>query len=117
VPVWRIILSDPLAIAALVSRYLPNKLMARRPLQMRQLINRGHLSRTAFRQRGSSGINPPFGGLFQTSGQVIHALLTRAPLSLPEGNYPFDLHVLSTPPAFVLSQDQTLQLYFLITVA
>jgi hypothetical protein len=27
---------------------------------------------------------------------------------LPEGR-PFDLHVLSTPPAFVLSQDQTLQ--------
>ena len=26
----------------------------------------------------------------------------------PEGALPFDLHVLSTPPAFVLSQDQTL---------
>ena len=25
------------------------------------------------------------------------------------GAFPFDLHVLSTPPAFVLSQDQTLQ--------
>ncbi len=32
VPVWRIILSDPLDIAALVSRYLTNKLMSRRPL-------------------------------------------------------------------------------------
>ncbi len=29
VPVWLIILSDQLAIAALVSRYLTNKLMAR----------------------------------------------------------------------------------------
>src|ERR1700761_334769 len=29
--------------------------------------------------------------------------------STPEGAFPFDLHVLSTPPAFVLSQDQTLQ--------
>lgn len=28
--------------------------------------------------------------------------------STPEGAFPFDLHVLSTPPAFVLSQDQTL---------
>ena len=28
----------------------------------------------------------------------------------PKKIYPFDLHVLSTPPAFVLSQDQTLQL-------
>ena len=25
--------------------------------------------------------------------------------------YPFDLHVLGTPPAFVLSQDQTLKFY------
>ena len=28
---------------------------------------------------------------------------------------PFDLHVLGTPPAFVLSQDQTLYLYVFIT--
>ncbi len=35
-----------------------------------------------------SGINPPFEGLSQSSGQVIYALLTRAPLySLPEGNF------------------------------
>src|SRR5690606_40996085 len=27
--------------------------------------------------------------------------------STPEGAFPHDLHVLSTPPAFVLSQDQT----------
>lgn len=27
----------------------------------------------------------------------------------PERALPFDLHVLSTPPAFVLSQDQTLR--------
>ena len=27
----------------------------------------------------------------------------------PEEALPFDLHVLSTPPAFVLSQDQTLR--------
>ena len=29
--------------------------------------------------------------------------------SISEETFPFDLHVLSTPPAFVLSQDQTLQ--------
>ena len=44
--------------------------------------------------------------------QVTHALLTRPPLShysvrkLPSAS--FDLHVLGTPPAFILSQDQTL---------
>ena len=39
-------------------------------------------------------------------------LLTRLPLT-PKG--PFDLHVLSLPPAFVLSQDQTLKLKDLIS--
>ncbi len=32
VPVWGIILSDPLDIVALVSRYLTNKLMSRMPI-------------------------------------------------------------------------------------
>ena len=48
-------------------------------------------------------------------GQIAHALLTRPPLELkgfgPKASIlksPLDLHVLSTPPAFVLSQDQTL---------
>ena len=38
-------------------------------------------------------------------------LLTRSPLIHPNkaGASSFDLHVLSTPPAFVLSQDQTLR--------
>jgi hypothetical protein len=36
-------------------------------------------------------------------------LLTRSPLEYPPKEaFPLDLHVLSTPPAFVLSQDQTL---------
>ena len=37
-------------------------------------------------------------------------LRTRSPLIAgPKSGSPFDLHVLSTPPAFVLSQDQTLR--------
>ena len=40
-------------------------------------------------------------------------LLTRSPLEYPASRaFPFDLHVLSTPPAFVLSQDQTLHKKF-----
>ena len=35
-------------------------------------------------------------------------LLTRSPL---DPKISFDLHVLGTPPAFILSQDQTLQIY------
>ena len=43
-------------------------------------------------------------------------LLTRLPLDLKEASFlllSFDLHVLSTPPAFVLSQDQTLYKWYL----
>ena len=51
VPVWLIVLSDQLPIAALVSRYLTNKLMGRGPLPMRRpklplhdvLVNVGHI--------------------------------------------------------------------------
>ena len=57
------------------------------------------------------GISTPFGVLFPCLGKVAHALLTRPPLKQPEASFhlsPLDLHVLGTPPAFVLSQDQTL---------
>src|SRR5947209_7450017 len=41
---------------------------------------------------------------------MTHVLLTRSPLSPgPKGWFSLDLHVLSAPPAFVLSQDQTLR--------
>ena len=37
-------------------------------------------------------------------------LLTRSPLSpSPKARFSLDLHVLGAPPAFVLSQDQTLR--------
>ncbi len=55
------------------------------------------------------GISTCFQVLSPSLGQVIHVLLTRAPLRCqPKSTSPFDLHVLGTPPAFVLSQDQTL---------
>jgi hypothetical protein len=41
---------------------------------------------------------------------ITHVLLTRSPLSPgPKARFSLDLHVLSAPPAFVLSQDQTLR--------
>ena len=51
--------------------------------------------------------------LSPSDGQVTHVLLTRSPLFFSgEPKFgekeAFDLHVLGTPPAFVLSQDQTL---------
>ena len=39
VPVWGIILSDPLPIVVLVSRYLTNKLMGRMPILNRRSFN------------------------------------------------------------------------------
>ena len=57
-----------------------------------------------------SGINPGFPGLSRCRGQVTHVLLTRSPLSPePKPWFSLDLHVLGAPPAFVLSQDQTLR--------
>ncbi len=57
------------------------------------------------------GISSGFPLLSPGIRQVAHALLTRPPLgrgSLGFSAPPFDLHVLGTPPAFILSQDQTL---------
>ena len=66
------------------------------------------------------GISSRFQLLSPCIRQVTHALLTRPPLShlkwinsqqagsIFGRGASFDLHVLSTPPAFILSQDQTL---------
>src|ERR1700709_2184650 len=64
----------------------------------------------AITARSTSGISPGFPGLSQSLGHVTHVLLTRSrlcPRASPGSS--LHLHVLSTPPAFVLSQDQTLR--------
>ena len=69
----------------------------------------------------SSGISSRFQLLSQSLRQVTYVLLTLAPLdgysssasvqALPlHRAISFDLHVLGMPPAFILSQDQTLQI-------
>jgi hypothetical protein len=56
------------------------------------------------------GVNPRFHGLSPCIRQVAYALRTRAPLATrPKPVLPLDLHVLSLPLAFILSQDQTLR--------
>ena len=105
VPVWPVTLSGRLPVDALVSHYLTNKLIGREPIPDRKIF-----PNTTMRSRLISSIRRRFQRLSQSPGQVAHVLLTRSPLihqaSLAS---PFDLHVLSTPPAFVLSQDQTLR--------
>ena len=111
VPVWPITLSGRLPIVDLVGRYLTNYLMGREPILHR--INPFTSKPCGFVV--SCGISSRFQLLSPVAGQVAHALLTRPPLGIPtvppEGVskiVPFDLHVLGTPPAFILSQDQTL---------
>ena len=98
VPVWLIILSDQLWIAALVGHYPTNKLIQRGPLPRRpkSFSRRRHPVLAAV----SSGC-PRSQGRFP---RVTHPSATHT------RKCAFDLHVLSAPPAFVLSQDQTLRL-------
>ena len=96
VPVWLIILSDQLRIVALVSYYPTNSLI-RRKLIPRQ--NSFHLPAYGVLAAVSNSYPPPKDRFLR----VTHPSATK--VSLP----PFDLHVLSTPPAFILSQDQTLR--------
>src|SRR5579862_5731413 len=66
--------------------------------------------RLAITTRSTFGISPSFLELSQSSGQVTHVLLTRSRLCpRPKPGSSLHLHVLGTPPAFVLSQDQTLR--------
>ena len=111
VPMWPITLSGRLPIVDLVSRYLTNYLMGREPTSYRI----APLTSVPCDTVVLCGISTTFVALSPCMRQVAHALLTRPPLECksfpPKPQFstsPFDLHVLSTPPAFVLSQDQTL---------
>ena len=100
---WPITLSGRLLIVALVGRYLTNQLIRREltPYRISPLTPKSCDSVV------SCGISKCFHLLSPCMGQIAHALLTRPPLKHPKVS-PLDLHVLGTPPAFVLSQDQTL---------
>ena len=77
-----------------------------------QLANptRAHPIAKFFPLSGVYGITPSFPGLFRTIGKVptCYSPVCHSPCGA------FDLHVLGLPPAFVLSQDQTLKLKVLI---
>jgi hypothetical protein len=105
VPVWPVTLSGRLPVKALVGHYPTNKLIGREHIPHQKKPFHQH----TMQQLVASGISHPFKQLSQSRGQITHVLLTRSPLEYPpKGAFPLDLHVLSTPPAFVLSQDQTL---------
>ena len=103
---WLIVLSDQLPIVALVGRYPTNQLIGRRPLLQRLPPSGRKLSWRLSQDATVCGIVGTFAPVSPTAGQVTHVFLTRPPLP-PLAERAFDLHVLGTPPAFVLSQDQT----------
>ncbi len=104
---WLVILSDQLRIVALVGHYPPNQLIRHKALL--ELLPYRRISALAAMPGRVCGLTLGFPRLSPTLGQVPYVLLTRPPLSpIPKNRRPFDLHVLGAPPAFVLSQDQTL---------
>ena len=107
---WPFNLSVRLPIVDLVGRYPANYLIGREAILQRiaPLVTRRCLLATL------CGISSRFQLLSPSEGQVAHVLLTRPPLTWGASSpRPFDLHVLGTPPAFVLSQDQTLKKSYL----
>ena len=105
VPVWLAVLSDQLPITALVGRHPTNQLIGRRhllgqPPKGSFLGNPTGYQAHAELPTVSDGYPPPQGSLPTRSSPVRHE--TRPKPS------PSDLHALGTPPALILSQDQTL---------
>ncbi len=111
VPVWPSALSGRLPIVALVSRYLTNKLIGRGSLNKRR-VRRSPALITARPRAGCYAVlallsegYPPLEGRSPTRySPVCHSTCS------PKAAFAFDLHVLGTPPALILSQDQTLKL-------
>ena len=108
---WPFNLSVRLLIVDLVGRYPTNYLIRREPIFQRI----APLTDLRCHKSVLCGISDRFQLLSPSERQVAHVLLTRPPLSLknviPKKSVlkaSFDLHVLGTPPAFILSQDQTL---------
>ena len=101
---WLIFLSEQLSVIGLVSRYLTNYLIERR-LLLKRILSNPLLSRAHAVLANLSVRCSPLQG---RSLRVTHPFATRILVLLLRS--PFDLHALGTPPAFILSQDQTLRL-------
>ena len=107
VPVWLIVLSDQLSVVALVGHYPANKLMDREPLPKRKnisFIDHAIIERHPVLAPVSRCYPSLRGRLLTCYSPVRHSVF----ICIATDWTSFDLHVLGTPPAFVLSQDQTL---------
>ena len=114
-----IILSNHLTIVDLVSLYLTNYLIVRKPFPKRinALIQRSHavlanLSTSYPSLWGMfSRVTQPSAARHQlhSSLESYHSHNSQVCQENGEAMLPLDLHVLGMPPAFILSQDQTLR--------
>ena len=103
VPVWPVTLSGRLPVKALVGHYPTNKLIGREPIPGRKTFHPPPCGRKSY-----PVLAPVSEGYPKVRGRLLTCYSPVRRSSTPEGAFPLDLHVLSTPPAFVLSQDQTL---------
>ena len=86
----------------------------RAPPMPPELSPAGHAAPWAYAVLAAvSGRCPPAWGRLPTRySPVRHSVPQGLPINGPAPRASFDLHVLGTPPAFILSQDQTLMFYF-----
>src|SRR4051812_26426233 len=105
VPVWPDTLSGRLPVVALVGHHPTNKLIGRGPIPHRKSFPPpGHATSKEY-----SVLDPVSQAYPKVQGRSPTCYSPVRHSCTPERALPFDLHVLSTPPAFVLSQNQTLQ--------
>ena len=103
VPVWPVTLSGRLPVEAMVSHYLTIKLIGREHIPGRKTFHTNPCENVSY-----SVLITVSGGYPEARGRLLTCYSPVRRSSTTEVAFPLDLHVLSTPPAFVLSQDQTL---------
>jgi phage FluMu protein Com len=102
VPVWLIIFSNQLLIKALVSHYLTNKLIRCKLVSRRNSLTliKKHYEVLANVSKCYSSPKRQFLHVTHPSATILRS---------------FGLHVLSIPPAFILSKDQTLHIILILS--
>ena len=108
---WPFTLSGRLPIKALVGRYPTNKLMRRGLIFEYLLKSEAGFYHIAYVMWSYPALAPVSRGYPSLKGKLpTRYSPVRHFTHSPKETFSFDLHVLGTPLAFVLSQDQTLQL-------
>ena len=105
VPMWPVALSGRLPVEATVGRYPAVKLIGRDPIPYRESFPRRPCDQ--LEHPALPPVSRSYSGVWGRSVTHYSPVRHSHPDSKLPG-IPFDLHVLSTPPAFILSQNRTL---------